>query len=102
MIRTRVFVLAAALAAAVTALPAAARDSVGLYVNVGPPPPRVEYVPASRPGYVWAPGYWNWNGHKHVWVKGHQIRNHHGERWVPERWDQHDGRWRLEHGHWSH
>jgi WXXGXW repeat (2 copies) len=103
MNRIRTLAMVAAVAATTAGVsPAFARDNVSFSINVGPPPPRVEVVAASRSGYVWAPGYWNWNGHKHVWVKGHQMRERHGQRWVPDRWDQHDGRWRLEHGHWSH
>jgi hypothetical protein len=107
MNRTLTFVRNLALAMGVAAAtagvtPAFARDDVSFSLHVGPPPPRVEVVPAPRSGYVWAPGYWNWNGHKHVWVKGHYMRGHHNAHWVPDRWDHHDGRWRLEHGHWSH
>ena len=37
-------------------------------IDVAPPAPREEVVPAPRVGFVWAPGYWNWDGHKHVWA----------------------------------
>lgn len=36
-----------------------------------PPPPRREAVPHARKGQVWVPGYWDWRGHRHVWVAGH-------------------------------
>ena len=39
-------------------------------VDIAPPPVRVEVVPVARVGYVWAPGYWYWSGHQHVWVGG--------------------------------
>ncbi len=39
-------------------------------VRVAPPPPRDEAIPVIRPGYVWVPGYWDWRGHRHVWVNG--------------------------------
>ena len=100
--RFRNLLIASAVAAAAATSPAIARDSVTLSINVGPPPPRVEYVPAPRVGYVWAPGYWNWNGHKHVWVKGRYLRERHDARWVPDRWDNDNGRWTLRHGYWSH
>jgi hypothetical protein len=35
-----------------------------------PPPPRVEYVYETRPGYAWVHGYWVWRG-RWVWVGGH-------------------------------
>lgn len=49
-------------AVAVLSTPAFARVNVNFDVEVAPPPPRVEAVLAPRPGYVWAPGYWAWEG----------------------------------------
>ncbi|HUW39951.1 MAG TPA: YXWGXW repeat-containing protein [Rectinemataceae bacterium] len=41
------------------------------------PAPRAQYVPASPgPGYLWAPGYWSWNGDGWVWVYGYWHRPH--------------------------
>ncbi|MEO5558115.1 MAG: YXWGXW repeat-containing protein, partial [Dokdonella sp.] len=45
---------------------ASARAFVGLSIGVAPPPARIERV-VMRPGYAWAPGYWRWNGARHVW-----------------------------------
>ena len=75
--------------------------SAEVYIDVAPPPPRHEVVPAPRAGYVWAPGYCDWRGHHHVWVRGHWEREHHGMYWHPNRWVERDGRWSLEHGHWD-
>src|SRR4029078_5446062 len=61
--------MAIAAAAAATMSAASAAPVIG--VRFAPPPPRHEVVPADRPGYVWVPGYWDWQGHKHVWMKGH-------------------------------
>lgn len=36
-----------------------------------PPPPRIEEVEHTRPGYFWVRGYWRWNGHDYVAVRGH-------------------------------
>ena len=99
--RMRNLILASAVAAAAVASPAMARDSVAFSINVGPPPPRVEYVPPPRTGYVWAPGYWNWNGHKHVWVNGRYMRGHPHQRWNPDRWEARNGHYELHRGHWS-
>jgi len=99
--RIRALLVATAVAAAAATSPGIARDSVSFSLTVGPPPPRVEYVPAPRAGYVWAPGYWNWNGHRHVWVNGRYVHGRHNQHWVPERWDNRNGRWSLYHGHWS-
>ena len=70
-----------------------------VYVQVGPPAPMVETVPARPgPGYVWVGGYWNWNGSRYVWVHGRYVRHggawcgghwrheHHGWYWAPGRW----------------
>lgn len=73
------------------ALPAAAR--VDIYVNVPPPAPRYEVVPAPRVGYAWVPGYWEWRHGHHFWVRG---------RWVHHRpgWAYRGGAWQERGGHW--
>ena len=85
---TRHNLLVAALLAASlgAALPAAARTEVDFYVNTPPPAPRVEVVPAPRPGWAWVPGFWEWRGHRHVWVSGHWVRERHGYYYAPGRW----------------
>jgi hypothetical protein len=77
-----------------------ARDRV-VIVRDAPPPPRNEAMPHARRGYEWAPGYWNWNGRRYVWVRGHRVRAHGKAHWVPHRWVEDGGRWRLENGHWG-
>ncbi len=94
----RQWLLGALVAASIgsVALPAAA----AVYVDIAPPAPRYEVVPAARPGFVWAPGYWDWRHGRYVWVKGHFIREHHGMYWHPHRWEQVDGRWVMREGGW--
>jgi len=70
-------------------------------VAVAPPPDRIIVAPAVRPGYVWAPGYWRWDGRRHVWVDGHYVRERHGYRWHPAHWEQRNGRYHFEEGHWE-
>jgi len=93
----------AALAAAtgLAPLPSAAASRVDVWVGYGPPAVRYEAVPPARVGYVWAPGYWDWNGRHHVWRAGHWEREHHGQRWVAGRWSERDGRWYLNRPHWE-
>ena len=98
-IRTAMFCTVVGLGAAVAPMFASAR--VYLDVNVAPPPPPEEVVPAPRVGYVWAPGYYDYDGHRHHWRHGHWIREHHGHHWVADRWDERDGRWHHERGHWE-
>jgi WXXGXW repeat (2 copies) len=69
-------------------------------IEIAPPEPRVVVAPPPRPGFVWAPGYWRYEGHRHVWVDGRWIRERRGYRWEPDRWVAHEGRFRYEPGHW--
>lgn len=70
-------------------------------VDVRPPPDRVVVVPAPRRGYAWAPGYWRWDGHTHVWTEGRWVRERRGYHWVPAHWEENRGRWHFEDGHWA-
>ena len=92
-------ILALLLASSATALslPAAAE----IYVNIAPPAPRYEVVPAPRTGYVWVPGFWDWRGNHHVWIKGHYERERHGYHWHPNRWVESNGHYVLERGRWD-
>src|SRR5262245_46306414 len=69
-------------------------------VAVAPPAPEVEVVGVSpRPGWVWEPGYWNWQGGRHVWVNGVWVAPRPGYRWEPHAW-VHEGKgWRLREGY---
>ena len=98
-IRTAMFCAVLGVSAAAVPLTSSAR--VYLDVNVAPPPPPEEVVPAPRVGYVWAPGYYDYDGHRHHWRHGHWIHEHHGHHWVADRWDEHEGRWHHERGHWE-
>ncbi|MGH8713612.1 MAG: YXWGXW repeat-containing protein [Casimicrobiaceae bacterium] len=100
---TRHKLLAVALAAASLALPLGAQARLDVDINIAPPPPRYEVVPPPRVGFVWAPGYWAWDGghHRHTWRKGQYIRERHGERWTPSQWAERDGRYHFDPGHWQ-
>ncbi|MGH8800387.1 MAG: YXWGXW repeat-containing protein, partial [Casimicrobiaceae bacterium] len=54
-------------------------------------------------GFVWAPGYWDWDGghHRHTWRKGHYMRERRGEHWVPNQWVERSGRYHYEPGRWE-
>ncbi|HSS71148.1 MAG TPA: hypothetical protein VLQ46_10930 [Casimicrobiaceae bacterium] len=71
-------------------------------VEVAPPPPRVVPAPHPRTGYVWAEGYWRWNGYRHVWVNGHWVRARRGWHWVPDHWVAAGPTWHFVPGHWAH
>jgi hypothetical protein len=70
-------------------------------IEVAPPEPRVVVAPPPRPGFVWAPGYYRYDGHHHVWTDGHFIRERPGFHWEADRWVHHEGRYRYEPGHWA-
>ena len=70
-------------------------------IDVRPPPDRVEVIPAGRPGYVWVPGYYRWDGRQHVWVRGRYVVERRGYRWHPAHWEESSGRYHFEQGHWE-
>ena len=78
-----------------------AQAAVQVYIDTPPPAVRYEVVPAPRKGYVGAPGYWNWNNHRHVWARGHWERQRVGYYYHPNRWTQNEGRWTREGGRWD-
>ena len=79
-------------------LPAA--SAAQLIVQVAPPPPRVEVVPAPRRGMVWSPGHWEWRHQRHVWVEGHWVKARPGYVYAQPEWRQANGRWAWQAGHW--
>lgn len=95
----RNLLLSALLVASAAAIPAFAQ--VRFNVQVGPPAPQMEVVPAIAPGYVWAPGYWAWHGDHHVWVHGRSIYQRQGYRWAPDRWEQRNNMYYRHPGAWE-
>jgi|HubBroStandDraft_4_1064222.scaffolds.fasta_scaffold207573_3 hypothetical protein len=75
--------------------------SAAIEIEVAPPAPRVIVAPPPRAGFVWAPGFWAWNGHEHVWREGRWIPERRGFHWVPDRWEERHGHWRYAEGHWE-
>jgi hypothetical protein len=70
-----------------------------------PPPMRVESPGASRRGFAWINGYYEWRGDEYVWVPGHWERERTGQVWFDGRWDLegnvyvwHPGEWRVRGG----
>jgi hypothetical protein len=98
--RAKVTLVALAVAASIPV--AMARSQFDVQLNIGPPAPVYEVQPAPRAGYVWAPGYWDYQGNHHMWRKGHWEHDRHGQHWSGGRWTQHDGKWYLNRGHWEH
>jgi hypothetical protein len=88
-------------AAAWMPLPSMAQTGFNLVINSAPPPPRFETVPAPRRGYVWAPGYWNWDGGRHVWLGGHWEPERNGYQYRSHEWVRDGGGYRLSSGGWQ-
>jgi hypothetical protein len=74
------------------------------YVEViAPQPPPVEIVerePAPRTGYVWAHGYWHWNGHQYVAMHGHWEAQRPGYHYVHPHYEHRNDGWHLNVGVW--
>jgi hypothetical protein len=88
--------LAAEVTNATIVAPAVAAPAPGLtVVQVQPPAPRVEDIPAPREGYVWAPGYWSWDGANYVWVEGRYVPALAGYTYVAPHWEAANGGWVL-------
>jgi hypothetical protein len=83
------------------ALTADAQVGVSVHVGIRPPPVRVERVPEMRPGHVWAPGYWGWNGGTHVWYGGHWEGERPGYRYVPAAWVFVGNEWVFNDAYWQ-
>jgi hypothetical protein len=100
--RRFVTLLAAGFAGSLLAYPLAGMARVDIDVDIAPPPVVVEEAPA-RPGFIYAPGYWDWDAahHRHVWKKGEYLREHPGEHYVPYAWSEHNGRYHLNEGDWD-
>ena len=76
--------------------------SWGITITGGTPPPimRDEPIPPPRAGYVWIPGYWNWQSGAHVWVSGRWERQRTGYVYVEPVWREGPKGWELHRGGW--
>lgn len=95
-------VLAAGFAGSLLGYPLASLARVDVDVEIAPPPV-YENAPV-REGYIYTPGYWVWDDahHRHIWKKGEYVREHRGEHWVPHAWQERNGRYHFNEGHWEH
>ena len=66
-----------------------------LTIDTAPPAARVETPGPVREGQVWAPGYWNYENDRHVWVDGRYVESRPEQRYVAPRWEQSNGHWTL-------
>jgi hypothetical protein len=78
-----------------------AQAAIGIDIDVAPPAARVIVAPPPRAGFVWAPGYWRWDGGRHVWHDGYWVRERKGYHWVPDNWESRGGHYHYNRGHWE-
>ncbi len=97
----KAFLVGLCLAASAIVAPTVVSAGILIDVDIAPPAMRVEAVPVPRPGFVWAPGFWEYRDHGHVWVPGRWIGERHGYHWVPDRWEQRGPHWHHTVGHWE-
>jgi hypothetical protein len=92
----------AALSAALLGAPAHAATYASVSVNIAPPAPQVEVVPAPRRGQAWVPGHWQGRPrlNQYVWVPGRFVQVRAGYAYVAPRWVQVGGGWQFREGGW--
>lgn len=94
-------ILATLMVGAALLPPRSSSAGADIVSDTPPPAPRVEHGPLHRDGYVWAPGYWEWNGHFFHWASGTWILERRGKHWAADRWVQIQNQWHYVPGHWE-
>jgi hypothetical protein len=78
---------------------------VGVQVNIAPPAiPDYTQPPCPEDGYLWEPGYWNWdpNANDYYWVPGVWVAPPSaGVLWTPPYWDFVNGLYTFHAGYWG-
>jgi hypothetical protein len=76
---------------------------IGISVGFAPPViPIYEQPYCPGPGYIWAPGYWAWNGFDYYWVPGYWAYPPRiGFYWTPGYWGYSGGRYAFYDGYWG-
>jgi hypothetical protein len=94
--------LAVALAGSFAVPLAAHAEGINFNVDIAPPAPVYEQMPA-REGYVVTPGYYRYDQerHAHTWVKGEYQPARKGEHYVAPEWRQQEGRYGFSEGRWE-
>ena len=67
-------------------------------------PPRMRYEARPRypgRGYVWVPGWWDWQGDEWVWISGRWEPTVRNVYWVRASYVPEYGYWRYVPAHWS-
>ncbi len=85
--------------------PAAAQVSLGISVDLAPPPlPVYAQPPLPGPDFIWTPGYWAWDDFAaaYYWVPGTWVRAPRaGLLWTPPWWGWIGGSYVFHAGYWG-
>jgi hypothetical protein len=85
-------------------LPLASSNAyVGVSVGFAPPAIPVYTQPyCPGPGYLWTPGYWDWNGYDYYWIPGTWVLPPRvGFLWTPGYWGYNNGLYAFNNGYWG-
>lgn len=67
-----------------------------------PPLPDYDQPPPPAAGYLWTPGYWNWNNEEYYWVPGTWVEPPEpGLLWTPGYWGYSNGAYLFHRGYWG-
>jgi hypothetical protein len=75
--------------------------NASVYVQIAPPGPQVEIVPAAPYGQSWVPGHWEWRRHQYLWVPGYFVAARAGYYHAQPQWVQYGNRWGYHSGGWQ-
>lgn len=80
-----------------------AQVSVGISVGFAPPPlPVYEQPICPDDGYLWTPGYWDWDGDDYYWVPGTWVEAPEaGYLWTPAWWGWGGNAYLFHAGYWG-
>jgi hypothetical protein len=80
-----------------------AQVAIGVSVGFAPPPLPVYDQPiCPADGYLWTPGYWDWDGDDYFWVPGTWVEPPEvGYLWTPGWWGWRDNGYYYNAGYWG-
>jgi hypothetical protein len=73
-------------------------------VTVAPPAPPVAVAvtpPAPRPGFIYEPAHYAWDGQRFVWIDAQFIAERPGHVYTPYVLDRRGEKWHFRAGHWD-
>lgn len=85
------------------ALPAASWARVDVFISIAPPPlPVYVQPPLPDEGYIWSPGYWEYEDGDYYWIPGTWIRPPAvGMFWTPGYWAWSNSGYFFNRGYWG-